>query len=90
MAQRKITSKTTTKATAKATENATGKQPAKAAEATPAQNIITVRPPQYDFAIFEPKWRERWAASGIYQTSLRHAPRPYYNLMMFPYPSAEG
>ena len=80
MAQRKTTTRTTAKTT-----QATGKRPAKA-----KPNIITVRPPQYDFAIFEPKWRDHWAASGIYQTDLRHAPRPYYNLMMFPYPSAEG
>ncbi len=50
----------------------------------------TTRPPQYDFAAFEAKWRAQWEASGIYQTDLRHARKPYYNLMMFPYPSAEG
>jgi leucyl-tRNA synthetase len=83
MAQRKTTTKTTTTTTT--TTKATGKRPAKA-----KPDIITVRPPQYDFAIFEPKWRDRWEASGVYQADLRHAPKPYYNLMMFPYPSAEG
>jgi leucyl-tRNA synthetase len=48
------------------------------------------RPPRYDFRRFEEKWRARWEESGIYRVDLRNAPRPYYNLMMFPYPSAEG
>ncbi len=48
------------------------------------------RPPRYDFRGFEEKWRARWEQSGIYRVDLRNAPRPYYNLMMFPYPSAEG
>jgi leucyl-tRNA synthetase len=60
---------------------------------TPGQRTntpVTTRPPQYDFATFEAKWRERWETSGIYQTDLEGARNPYYNLMMFPYPSAEG
>ena len=44
----------------------------------------------YDPTAVEAKWRERWAASGIYETDVRNAKRPFYNLMMFPYPSAEG
>jgi leucyl-tRNA synthetase len=68
------------KATASAKQPATAKKPV----------IIATRPPQYDFAAFEAKWRARWEASGIYQTDLSHARKPYYNLMMFPYPSAEG
>jgi leucyl-tRNA synthetase len=38
----------------------------------------------------EARWRARWEASGLYHTDLRAGERPYYNLMMFPYPSAEG
>ena len=38
----------------------------------------------------EEKWRTRWEESGVYRVDLRMANRPYYNLMMFPYPSAEG
>jgi leucyl-tRNA synthetase len=44
----------------------------------------------------ERKWQQRWDASGINSYSdeaLRRAGRegkPFYNLMMFPYPSAEG
>src|SRR3989440_922949 len=57
----------------------------------PAESSLArVRPPRYDFATFEAKWRERWEREKLYQVDLYHARRPYYNLMMFPYPSAEG
>src|SRR4051794_39396804 len=48
------------------------------------------RGPQYDVRAIEAKWRERWEAERLYQVDLHAAQRPYYNLMMFPYPSAEG
>ncbi len=38
----------------------------------------------------EAKWRARWAERGTNQPDLDHPKRPFYNLMMFPYPSAEG
>jgi leucyl-tRNA synthetase len=38
----------------------------------------------------EPRWQETWYRTAIYQPNIQHAPRPYYNLMMFPYPSAAG
>ena len=38
----------------------------------------------------EAKWRARWAERGTNQPDLDRAARPFYNLMMFPYPSAEG
>jgi len=44
----------------------------------------------YEPAALEAKWRRRWEESGAYRTDLDGAQRPYYNLMMFPYPSAEG
>src|SRR2546425_13346901 len=57
----------------------------------PAESSLTkVRPPRYDFAVFEANWRERWGREKLYQADLSHARHPYYNLMMFPYPSAEG
>ncbi len=46
--------------------------------------------PTYDHSSIEAKWQSRWQDSGIYQMDLERVPRPYYNLMMFPYPSAEG
>lgn len=41
----------------------------------------------------EEKWQRRWAEQNINSLSdeqLARAERPFYNLMMFPYPSAEG
>src|SRR5512146_1228752 len=38
----------------------------------------------------EAKWRTRWAERGTNQPDLDTPKRPFYNLMMFPYPSAEG
>jgi leucyl-tRNA synthetase len=55
-----------------------------------SSTIDKVRPPRYDFAALEAKWRTRWEEQRLYRVDLWRAPRPYYNLMMFPYPSAEG
>ncbi|MGD2068499.1 MAG: hypothetical protein PVI57_07415, partial [Gemmatimonadota bacterium] len=41
----------------------------------------------------EAKWQARWEERGTNRFTLeelRDAEDPYYNLMMFPYPSAEG
>ncbi len=38
----------------------------------------------------EPKWRKTWQKNKTFQIDLKKAKNPYYNLMMFPYPSAEG
>jgi leucyl-tRNA synthetase len=45
---------------------------------------------RYDPARVEEKWQRRWHDWRTNTTDLPHAPRPYYALMMFPYPSAEG
>ncbi|MDR2339602.1 MAG: leucine--tRNA ligase, partial [Deltaproteobacteria bacterium] len=45
---------------------------------------------KYDPRTFEAKWRERWEVDGTDRVDLDKAERPFYNLMMFPYPSAEG
>jgi len=51
-------------------------------------------PPQepagYDPAAIERKWQERWEKRGTNHTDLDAGVRPFYALMMFPYPSAEG
>src|SRR3954453_10614879 len=47
----------------------------------------------YDPAAVERKWQARWDEQGINRWTdeqLRSAAKPFYNLMMFPYPSAEG
>ncbi len=41
-------------------------------------------------AEFEEKWQREWEKQGVYQPDMMSAKRPFYNLMMFPYPSAEG
>ncbi len=38
----------------------------------------------------EPKWQKLWLKSKVYEPDFKAAKRPFYNLMMFPYPSAEG
>ena len=44
----------------------------------------------YDPAGVESKWMRRWQELGTNHTNLNGGARPYYALMMFPYPSAEG
>ncbi len=44
----------------------------------------------YDPAAVEAKWQRVWEERRTNAVDLRGAQRPYYNLMMFPYPSAEG
>jgi leucyl-tRNA synthetase len=44
----------------------------------------------YDPQAVEARWQARWAERGTNGPDLDRAERPYYNLMMFPYPSAEG
>src|SRR6478609_7937476 len=47
--------------------------------------------PGYDPEQVESKWRARWQERGTNQPDLdRPGAEPFYNLMMFPYPSAEG
>lgn len=38
----------------------------------------------------EAKWQKIWQKTRLYDIDLKRAKKPYYNLMMFPYPSAEG
>ncbi len=44
----------------------------------------------YDPQSVEARWQERWESAGTNVPDLRRGERPFYNLMMFPYPSAEG
>jgi leucyl-tRNA synthetase len=46
--------------------------------------------PAYHPDSVELKWRRRWDERGTNRTDLAGAARPFFNLMMFPYPSAEG
>ncbi len=44
----------------------------------------------YDPQAVEAKWQARWEERGTNRADLQAPARPFYNLMMFPYPSAEG
>ena len=44
----------------------------------------------YDPSAIEEKWQRIWQERGTNHTDLQRAQRPFYALMMFPYPSAEG
>ena len=44
----------------------------------------------YDPTVVESHWQSTWAARGTNQVDLDGAKNPFYALMMFPYPSAEG
>ncbi len=45
---------------------------------------------RYDPRAIESKWQKRWLKEKTYEPDFLRARRPFYNLMMFPYPSAEG
>ncbi len=61
----------------------TSKPTAAAPAGTPADG-------SYHPEAVEAKWQARWVERGTNQPDLDRAERPFYNLMMFPYPSAEG
>ena len=44
----------------------------------------------YDPTAVEAKWQTRWRERGTNETDLAAGPNPFFALMMFPYPSAEG
>ena len=44
----------------------------------------------YNPTAIEQKWQSRWERAGTNHADVKGGPRPYYTLMMFPYPSAEG
>jgi leucyl-tRNA synthetase len=45
---------------------------------------------RYDPGAVEAKWQRRWDETDLYRVDIEGAERPFYNLMMYPYPSAEG
>src|SRR5213594_984048 len=46
--------------------------------------------PIYDPQAVEARWQARWVADHTNEPDLDRPRQPFYNLMMFPYPSAEG
>jgi leucyl-tRNA synthetase len=45
---------------------------------------------RYNPKEIEKKWRQRWEKEKTFKVDLAKAKKPFYNLMMFPYPSGEG
>ena len=45
---------------------------------------------RYNPQQIERKWQKVWEAKKTWKADIKKAKKPYYNLMMFPYPSAEG
>jgi leucyl-tRNA synthetase len=45
---------------------------------------------RYPFQEIEKRWQKYWDENKSNQPDLENAKNPFYNLMMFPYPSAEG
>ncbi|KKW46454.1 MAG: hypothetical protein A3A43_03490 [Candidatus Liptonbacteria bacterium RIFCSPLOWO2_01_FULL_56_20] len=45
---------------------------------------------KYNFHDIERKWQKEWQRRKVYEPDLKNSKRPFYNLMMFPYPSGEG
>src|SRR3989338_326353 len=46
--------------------------------------------PKYNPVEVESKWRKKWEERRQWDVDIEGAKKPYFNLMMFPYPSAEG
>src|SRR5687767_2142500 len=44
---------------------------------------------EYDSSTVEPKWQKRWEEARAYNIDLKSAEKPYYSLVMFPYPSGD-
>ncbi|UCC83881.1 MAG: leucine--tRNA ligase [Gemmatimonadota bacterium] len=45
---------------------------------------------KYDPVAVETKWQKRWDETQLHNVDIDGADAPFYNLMMYPYPSAEG
>ena len=56
----------------------------------PSDTPVLPETPAYDPAALEATWQQRWAEQGTNSPELWQGQDPYYQLMMFPYPSAEG
>jgi len=44
----------------------------------------------YNHKKTEQKWQKLWEQNNTFKVNLHSAQRPFYNLVMFPYPSSEG
>ena len=52
--------------------------------------LVKTKQAGYEHEKIESKWQEEWVKESVYSPDIKAAKNTYYNLMMFPYPSAEG
>ncbi|MCH8336924.1 MAG: hypothetical protein IIC61_13685, partial [Proteobacteria bacterium] len=45
---------------------------------------------KYNHKEIEKKWQAKWEKEKTFKVDIESAKKPYYHLMMFPYPSGEG
>ncbi len=50
---------------------------------------ILFMPKPYNPSLVEPKWQKRWEEAKLYEVDLSKAKKPFYNMVMFPYPSGD-
>ncbi len=43
----------------------------------------------YNPTQIEAKWRKKWEDAKLYETDLKNAKKPFYSMVMFPYPSGD-
>ncbi len=43
----------------------------------------------YDPTATEAKWRRKWEEAGLHTADLKKSKKPFYNMVMFPYPSGD-
>ncbi len=46
--------------------------------------------PKYNHHQIEEKWQKKWVEEKVFSPDIKNSKNPFYNLWMFPYPSAEG
>lgn len=44
---------------------------------------------EYDPSSVESKWQKKWADAGLHRADFKKAEKPFYSLVMFPYPSGD-
>lgn len=54
------------------------------------EDINSQQSGEYNHRTVEKHWQAVWQQTQLYEVDLQTAKNPFYNLMMFPYPSAEG
>ena len=52
--------------------------------------MTKVHKARYDHSSVETNWQSKWETKKVFSPDLKTSQKPYYSLMMFPYPSAEG